>query len=497
MKNSIKTILFLGLLSIISTVNAQSENVFIGRTFWKTNPIISHVEQKITEGNSATKLNQNGFDAVVYALLENADTTVIKHLLSKNGNNVNKLTHDGRTYIFWASYKNNIAIVKHLLKNGAKTDVIDDKGYSVLNFTAAAGVQNIKLYDLLIKHGADVLKDKTPKGANALLLIVPNLTNLKMVNYFISKGLKLNDTDKEGNGVFNYTAQKGNKKMLNMLISKNISYKSTNKNGGNAMLFATRGSRRGSNSLAFFKYLENLGIKPNITNKEGKTPLHNLAYSNKDVASINYFINKGVSINQVDKNGNTALINAASSNYLPIIKLLINKNTKINHANKEGQTALTKAIRNNANIVQFLINKGADVSVIDSKGNHLNNYLFNRFNTKNGIEFQHKLDLLQAKGLDISKPQKNGNTLYHLAIEKQSLPMLKYIDTYKIDINAKNSQGLTALQKAVMMAKNTVIVKYLIANGANKTVKTDFNETLYDLAKENEALKNTNINFLK
>jgi ankyrin repeat protein len=182
---------------------------------------------------------------------------------------------------------------------------------------------------------------------------------------------------------------------------------------------------------------------------------------------------------------------------LPIIKLLINKNTKINHANKEGQTALTKAIRNNANIVQFLINKGADVSVIDSKGNHLNNYLFNRFNTKNGIEFQHKLDLLQAKGLDISKPQKNGNTLYHLAIEKQSLPMLKYIDTYKIDINAKNSQGLTALQKAVMMAKNTVIVKYLIANGANKTVKTDFNETLYDLAKENEALKNTNINFLK
>jgi ankyrin repeat protein len=493
MKNLIKPILFLALLSAINTVNAQSKNIFIGRTFWKTNPTISQVEQKIKEGNNATKLNRSGFDAVVYALLANADTSIVKHLLSKKGNNVNKLTHDGRTYIFWASYKNNIEIVKYLLKNGAKTDVIDDKGYSVLNFTAGAGVENVKLYDLLINHGADLINDKTPKGANALLLIVPNLTGFKMVDYFLSKGLKLNDTDKDGNGLFNYTARKGNKKMLNMLIRKRVTYKTLNKNGGNAMLFATRGS----NSLAFFKYLESLGINPNITNNDGRTPLHNLAYNNKDITSINYFINKGVSINQVDNNGNTALINAASRNSLQIIKLLINKNTKINQANKEGQTALTKAIRNNSNVLKFFINKGANVSVIDTKGNHLNHYLFNRFSTKNLKEFQNKLDLLQAKGLDISKTQKNGNTLYNLAIEKQSLSMLRYIKKYKIDINAKNAEGLTALQKAVMMAKDDTIIKYLIANGADKTVKTDFNETLYDLAKENEVLKNTDISFLK
>jgi ankyrin repeat protein len=494
MKKSVFTIT---LILLVTLIQAQTKNEFLGRTFWKKNPTIALVEQKIRAGNSATKLNKSGFDAVVYALLENADVTVIKYLLSKKGNNVNKLTHDGRTYIFWASYKNNLSIVEHLLKNGAKTDVIDDKGYSILNFTAAAGVENRKLYDLLIKHGANVVKDKTPKGANALLLIVPNLTNLKMVDYFTSKGLNLDNTDKDGNGLFNFTAQKGNKKMLDILISKGISYKNLNKNGGNAMLFATRRSRRGYNSLEFFKYLEGLGINPNITNKDKKTPLHNLAYSNKDDASINYFINKGVSINQVDKNGNTALINASSINSLPIIKLFINENTKINQANKQGQTALTKAIRNSSSVLQFLINKGADVSVIDAKGNYLNHYLFNRFSTKNIIEFQQKLDLLQAKGLDISKAQKNGNTIYHLAIEKQSLPMLKYINNYKIDINAKNLEGLTALQKAVMMAKDDTIVKYLIANGADKRIKTDFNETLYDLAKENEVLKNTDISFLK
>ena len=497
MKNSIKTLLFLNFFCVIYTINAQTKNVFLDRAFWKTNPTINQVEVKITEGNNATKLNRYGFDAVVYAILENANTKTIKHLLSKKGNDVNKLTHDGRTYIFWASYKNNISIVKHLLKNGAKTNVIDDKGYSILNFTAAAGVENIKLYDLLIKHGASILTDKTPKGANALLLITPNLTNFKMINYFISKGLRLDATDKDGNGVFNYTVQKGNIKMLNLLIKKGLPYKNVNKNGGNAMLFATKGSRSGYNSFAFIKYLENLGINPNITNNKGKTPLHNLAFGNKEIPTINYFINKGVDVNQSDNNGNTALINAASRNSLKVIKLFASKTTNINHTNNNGQSALTKAISNNSKTVEFFLNKGADVTLIDKKGNHLGHYLFNTFSTKNLNEFQKKLDLLKTKGLNISKPQKNGTTLYHLAVKKQNLSMLKYIKRYNIDIDAKNPQGLTALQKAVMTAKNNVIIKYLIDNGADKTLKTDFDETLYDLAKENEALKNTDISFLK
>ncbi len=87
--------------------------------------------------------------------------------------------------------------------------------------------------------------------------------------------------------------------------------------------------------------------------------------------------------------------------------------------------------------------------------------------------------------------------MYHLAVEKQSIPMLNFIKKYNININAKNKKGLTALQQAVMTAKNDKIIKYLITEGANKTVKTNFDETLYDLARENEALKNTDISFLK
>lgn len=455
------------------------------------------VEQKIKEGNSPTKLNRFGFDAVVYALLENADENVIKHLLTKKDNVVNKLTHDGRTYIFWAAYKNNMPIVKHLLINGAKTDVIDDKGYSILNFTAVAGIENPKLYDLLIANGANILKDKTPKGADALLLITPKLKDFTMVKYFTDKGLNLSSTDTNGDGVFNYTAQSGNKKMLELLIKKGLPYKTLNKKGGNAMLFATRGSRSGYNSLEYFKYLENLGINPNITNNEGKTPLHNLASGNKDVATFNYFINKGVDVNQADRNENTPLLNASGRNSLEIIKLLVSKTNNINHKNKDGKSALTYALRNKPEVVEFLLKNGAKTDIIDAKGNDVAYHLFKTFNSKNLEDFQKKLTSLKTKGLRIEKTQKDGNTLYHLAVEKQDITMLNFIKKYNININAKNKKGLTAIQKAVMTAKDNKIIKYLITEGANKTVKTDFDETLYDLAKENEALKNTDISFLK
>jgi len=491
---TIKKIVILVLLTTTLSSFSQ-DNIFIGRDFWKTNPTIAQVEEKIKEGNSPSEMTKFGFDAVVYSLLAEADENVIKHLLTKKGNDVNKLTHDGRTYIFWASYKNNLPIVKHLLEKGAKTDVIDDKGYSLLNFTAVGGTTNTNLYDLLIAKGANIVKDKTPKGANALLLIASSLKNLKMVDYFTSKGLDINTTDAYGNGIFNYAAQKENYKVLKLLIDKGIPYKNINKNGGNAMFFATKSSRGNYNSLEYFKYLENLGINPNIINKDSKTPFHNLVSRNSDLKTLNYFIEKGANINQADKEGNTALLLATQRNSLEVITFLTNKTKDINHVNKKGYTALTNALRNTPETVAYLLNKGAKVNLIDSKGYDLAYHLFKNYQAKD--VFKQKLKLLTDKGLNLTNIQKDGTTLYHLAVEKQNINMLNFIKPYAININAKSKEGITALQKAVMKGKNHQIIKNLIANGANKNVVTDFDETLYDLAKENEALANTDISYLK
>lgn len=95
--------------------------------------------------------------------------------------------------------------------------------------------------------------------------------------------------------------------------------------------------------------------------------------------------------------------------------------------------------------------------------------------------------------------QKDGNTLYHLAVGKNDLNLVKKLEGLSININAKNAEGLTALHKAALVAKDDTLLKYIVSLNADKSIKTDFDETVYDIAKENEVLvKNqVNIDFLK
>ena len=117
MKNSHNIALLFFIVSF--HITAQEGNIFHDRSFWKTNPSITVIDKKIAEGNNTSALNKNAFDAVSFALLEKVDTKTIQYLLSKKGNDVNKLTHDGRTYLFWAAYKDNLEMMRFLVKNGA------------------------------------------------------------------------------------------------------------------------------------------------------------------------------------------------------------------------------------------------------------------------------------------------------------------------------------------------------------------------------------------
>ncbi|MNL27191.1 hypothetical protein D3C87_1487640 [compost metagenome] len=66
-------------------------------------------------------------------------------------------------------------------------------------------------------------------------------------------------------------------------------------------------------------------------------------------------------------------------------------------------------------------------------------------------------------------------------------------------MNAKNKDGMTALHKAAMISKDDSILKYLLSIGAKKDINTEFDESAYALAKENESLtkQNVSIEFLK
>src|SRR5690349_3946695 len=97
-----KYVFFVLFMCLGALVQAQN-NIFLDQAYWQKKPGIDAVKEDIAKGNSPSELNPNNFDPVVMAINGGATNESIKYLLTQEGNDVNKLTHDGRTYIFWAA----------------------------------------------------------------------------------------------------------------------------------------------------------------------------------------------------------------------------------------------------------------------------------------------------------------------------------------------------------------------------------------------------------
>ncbi len=495
-----KLILSTLLTLLFSSEILAQDNVFLSRDYWKTNPTVEQVKKAISEGNNPSELNTYAFDAIVYALLEKTNDDTIKYLLTLEGNEVNKRTHDSRTYIFWAAYKGNTNIMKHLFRKGAVINIRDSHGNTPVTFAAATGQKKTEVYNLFETNGAILNKEINEEGVNVLFLVAPYLDNEKELNYFISKGFNLKDKDPIGNTIFNHAARKGNLSFLKLLISKGVNPKITNTKGGNAILYASKGLRNSQNTLETYQFLEGLGIPVNVIGDRGCNPLHAIAYRSDDLKLFTYFIKKGVSVTLQDNAGNSPFINAANGNTLKVVQFLSQHVKDFNIKNENGRSALTSAVnRNDTEVVTFLLEKGADVKTKDNDGNTLGYYLLNTFKAEDTAIFDAKLKVLKAHGLVMNTLQNGGNTLLHIATERNNLALIKRVITFGIDINTKNKEGYTALHIAAMKAENDAILKYLLNNGANKTIRTEFNETVLDLASENELLQKQNIklNFLQ
>ncbi|KAF2514923.1 ankyrin repeat domain-containing protein [Flavobacterium foetidum] len=482
-------------------VSAQQKNTLLEASFWKTSPNIETVKAEIAKGNNPSEANANAFDVTTLAINNDAPVETIKFLIEQPGNSITKLTHDNRIYLHWAAYRGNTELVQYLIAKGSDVNFEDSHGTMPADFAASNGQANPAMFDAFFKAGVDP-KKKYANGANLLLLAIASDKDLKAAEYFSTKGMSLKDVDANGNTAFTYASRSGNISLLKKLIEKGI------KPTDEALLVAAQGSRRESNPIETYKYLvEEVKLKPTAQNKNGQNVLHILAGKPNQTEIIKYFLDKGVDVNKADKEGNTPVMAAASAREIAVLELFLPKAKNINLQNTKGESALTKAVQyGTPEAVSLLLSKDADVNVKDKDGNNLGVYLVQSYRpagrereTPKQDPFDAKAKLLQDKGLNLAAAQKDGNTLYHLAITKNDVSLLKKITDLKADINAKNKDGLTSLHRAAMISKDDAVLKYLIAAGAKKDISTEFDETAYALAKENELLtkNNVSVEFLK
>ncbi|MEE9364436.1 MAG: ankyrin repeat domain-containing protein [Cellulophaga sp.] len=496
MKSYTKPVIsFVAALVFCVSSNAQEENPFFSRDFWNEKPSTKIVQQKIEEGHSLTEVSSRGLDALQNAILYANDLETTK-LLIENGANIHKkIKRGGRTAAFWSVYKDNFEILSYLLSKGVKADLKDDRGNSLIMYAASSGASDKRIYDLLLEKGATLKNVVDKNNRNAILLYAGRIKNMEMVDYFLSKGLSIHSVDKDGNGLFHYVARSKNKKFLEGLIKRGVSYEPNAKTGDNAFTFAVKRNRNGSVlSLELLQYLESLGLDPKAIAKVGTTSLNTVAYSEKNIEIFKYFVKKGVDPNAKDKNGNTAFMRAAFRNNKEVVSYLLGLTKDINQQNHEGYTAVLNAVRRNSpGVVEFLLKKGADLNQKDQKGNDIGCLLVDGYRRDLSI-FREKMEILKKHGYNPKKAKvQNGNSLLQVAIRNGRTELVKEIVSMQIPLNNKNNEGYTPLHVAAMTAKNDVIIKNLLEAGADKSIKTEFGETVFDLAFENEVLKGKNI----
>lgn len=362
--------------------------------------------------------------------------------------------------------------VASALASGVDVNAKNRFGNTLLQQAVIDGYAEV--VDLLIANGAD-LGVSDPNGA-ALLHLAARNGNVGISMILLAKGGDANAKDKYGMTPFDYAIQSRKKDVAKFLITKGSDVEAKDKYGNTPLLRAS--------STDEAALLIELGANVNVKDEFGYTPLHK-AVSQDQRGMAELLITKGADINARASLGYTPLHRAAADKRIEMIELLLARGAKIDAKDDGDYTPLHRAVWNfpydrNRAIVELLIAKGADINTVNKTGYTPLQTAIEYCGDLEDCSKKEMFDLLIEKGADIEAGSSGRSALQIALINNRKnmadVLIAKGASSAGMDINARDSEGKTALHKAADW-NDLGAARELISKGADVNARDNSRST--------------------
>lgn len=416
---------------------------------------------------------------------------------------------DGSTPLQWAVYRNDIAEVKRLLKAGAKVDAANAYGATPMQMAAATG--NTQILTLLLGAGADV--DSPNAEGQTALMEVARTGNVEAARLLLGHGATVDAREVwGGQTALMWASARRHPQMMQLLISHgaNVNARSAWRNWERHVTSESRAKRTNAGGLTPLMYAarENClecvdvlikhHVDMDLPDPDGVAPV-TIAIMNINWDVAKRLIDAGADVNQWDMYGQGPLY-AAVVNSVPrpfslfgggpvpkpldppneatpkeVVALLLDKGANPNMQlfyRPAGRSAggpargatplMAAAAEDEVDLVKLLLARGADaklyqadnetpiMAALSGRGSFGGGGLAN---SQAAVEV---LKLLHDAGTEVNIMsiqhhllRTRGGTALHFAVRAGSEEAVKLLVSWGVDVNARDPDGLTALDYAM------------------------------------------------
>ena len=426
-----------------------------------------------------------GEDLQLIDAARNGNRDAVQALIQQKAD-VNLATADGTTALHFAAHRNDIELAGQLLKAKAKPDAANDYGVtpawlactnqnadlvkSLLDAGAnaraalwtgetvlmkCAQTGTVDAVKALLERGADVNASESKKGQTALMWAIagkhPEITAL-----LLKSGADIHAKSAGGFTPLLYAARSGDAGSARLLLDAGVNVDEATEKHGTALVIASAG---GHEELALL--LLKAGANPNATDEDGITALHHSARNG--LAALN-----GVRYD--------ASYRVRPPNMLKLARALLetgaDPNVKIQNSQSHGPDGSPFEMAGATPLLLAAIS--ADVKLMT---------LMEEFEADPRLTGEGDITPLMAA----ARAACTGSCAFaggnHASQEEIDIALhaVKAAVEMGVDINAKNSDGQTAMHMAAFTGADAV-VQYLADQGADINVKDKYGETPWSMA---------------